>query len=174
MLSGLHRSWRSERRRVFRARRLGTTATVIVLSHQTQGSQAFFVSATVASLQSEGKHDEGRRKDTLATCLCPPPPLAFVAPPLPLSPRHPRLPTRLPAGPKSCRPSTVQAVEHAPMHAKKACCGLAPVPRANTLNVRLLLSADEMSCFLAPQLSDGSGYRQRKQSEQRRSQWRDR
>ena len=86
----------------------------------------------------------------MATCLCPPPPLALVAPPLPLSPRHPRLPTGLPAGPKSCRPSTVHAVEHAPMHAKKACCGLAPVPRANTLNVRLLLSADEMSCFLAP------------------------
>lgn len=44
MLSGLHRSWRSERRRVTRARELGTTATVITLSHQFP-SQAFFVSA---------------------------------------------------------------------------------------------------------------------------------
>ena len=58
MLAGLHRSWRSERRRRFRARRLGTTATVITNLPPNLGSQAFFVSATVASLQSEGKHDE--------------------------------------------------------------------------------------------------------------------
>jgi len=58
MLAGLHRSWRSERRRVFRPDDSAQRPQSSPNLPPNLESQAFFVSATVASLQSEGKHDE--------------------------------------------------------------------------------------------------------------------
>ena len=58
MLPGLHRSWRSERRRVFRARRLGTTATVSSSVTKLKEAKLSLSRRPVASLQSEGKDDE--------------------------------------------------------------------------------------------------------------------
>ena len=129
MLAGLHRSWQVERRLDFRARRLGTAATVITLCFLHAPSQAFFVSAWSQYSNLKANMTSTAEADLLATCPWTSSAAALgalVAPPLPsLSPRHHGPPTRVPAGPKSCTPPTACTVEHAPMRAKKACCRLA-------------------------------------------------